>query len=296
MLFLGEVSALTAALLWAVTSLIYASVSQQIGSVQVNVNRMVFSIGWFIPALFFLQIPLELSWSQFGYLVLSSIVGLVFGDTFLFKAFQQMGARISMLIMALAPAIGAILAYLFLREVLSGWAVVGIGVTLCGVALVVLERAPTTPNYLAVTKLGLLYAFLGALGQGGGVVLAKKAFTEAPLNGFVASFVRISVALVVMLPIFAATGHYTNPVKIFGRNKKMLGIMLIGSFLGTFLGITLSLIAVAHTKVGIASTLIGTSPVLMLPIVRIVQQEHLSWKAIVGAIIAVIGVGMLFLL
>ncbi len=293
--FLGEVSALTAALLWAATSLIYASASKKIGSVQVNVNRMLFSIGWFVPALFLLRIPLTLSRSQLVNLVLSSIVGIVFGDTFLFKAFQQMGARISMLIMSLAPAIGAILAYVFLRETLTGWAVVGIGMTLGGIALVVLERAPSTPNYMTITKLGILYAVFGALGQGGGVVLAKKAFAEAPLDGFLASFIRIGVALTVMLPMFAITGHYSNPITLFGRDKKLLSIMLIGSFFGTFLGITLSLIAVAHTKVGIASTLIATSPVLMLPIVHFVQKEALSWKAIAGAMIAVVGVGMLFM-
>ena len=296
MLLLGEISALTAALLWAATSLVYASVSKKIGSVQVNINRMIFSIGWFVPTLMLFQIPLRLSRSQLVYLILSSIVGIVFGDTFLFKAFERIGARLSMLIMALAPAIGAVLAYLFLQETLSVWAVMGIGATLCGVALVVLERAPETPGYVSVTKLGIFYALLGALGQGGGVVLAKKAFADGPLNGFVASFVRIGVAIVVMLPVFAASGHYTNPIKVFGRDKKLLAIMLVGSFFGTFLGITLSLLAVAYTKVGIASTLIATSPVLMLPMVRIIQQEQLSWKAIMGAIIAVAGVGMLFML
>jgi drug/metabolite transporter (DMT)-like permease len=292
--FIGEISALTAALLWAATSLIYASVSTKIGSVQVNVNRMLFSIGWFVPALLILRIPLSVSRSQLLFLVLSSIVGIVFGDTFLFKAFQQMGARISMLIMSLAPAIGAILAYVFLQEMLSGWAVVGIGITLCGIALVVLERTPATPHNVKVTRTGVLYALFGALGQGGGAVLAKKAFAEAPISGFLASFIRIGAALVIMLPVTAMTGHYANPIKVFGRNKKLLVSLLIGSFIGTFLGITLSLIAVAHTKVGIASTLIATSPVLMLPIVRVVHKEILSWKAVAGAVAAVLGVGMLF--
>jgi drug/metabolite transporter (DMT)-like permease len=294
--FLGEISALTAALLWAATSLIYASISQKIGSVQVNVSRMLFSIGWFVPALILLRIPLELSWPQFLYLTLSSLVGIVFGDTFLFKAFQHIGARVSMLIMSLAPAIGAMLAYWFLAETLSRWAVIGMSITLAGIALVVLERAPAAPDYVGVTKLGILYALCGALGQGGGAVLAKKAFAAGPLNGFVASFVRIGVALVMMLPVFAASGHYRNPITVFGQQKRLLPPMLIGSFFGTFLGITLSLLAVAYAKVGIASTLIATSPVIMLPIVRFVHHERLSWKAIVGAVIAVAGVGMLFLM
>lgn len=293
--FIGEISALTAAVLWAITSLIYASVSQKLGSVQVNISRMLFSIGWFVPALALLRIPLELSWPQFAYLVLSALVGIVFGDTFLFKAFQHIGARVSMLIMSLAPAIGALLAYLFLGETLSGWAILGIVVTLGGIALVVLERAPATPDYVAVTKLGLVYALCGALGQGGGTVLAKKAFALGPLNEFVASFVRIGAALVIMLPVFAAAGHYQNPIPVFRQHKRFLMPMLVGSFFGTFLGITLSLLAVAYTKVGIAATLVATSPVLMLPMVRVAYHEQLSWKAILGAVIAVAGVGLLFM-
>jgi drug/metabolite transporter (DMT)-like permease len=293
--YIGELSALAAAALWAGTSMIYASVSTKIGSMQVNISRMLFSIGWFLLSLLVLRVPLTLSRSQFMYFILSSLVGIVFGDTFLFKAFQQIGARISMLIMSLAPAIGAVLAYIFLQEQLSWWALCGIVMTLGGIALVVLERAPSTPTYIRVTKLGILYAFCGALGQGIGVVLAKKAFAEGPVDGFLAAFIRIVVALIVLLPLAGMTGHYSNPVKVFGRKKKMLFSMIIGSFLGTFLGITLSLVAVAYAKVGIASTLIATSPVLMLPMVRFVLKETLSWKAIVGAVFAVIGVALLFL-
>lgn len=293
--FLGELSALSAACLWAGTSLIYASVTTKIGSVQVNITRMIFAILWFLLSIPVLDIPIHLSRTQMLNLVFSAIVGIVFGDTFLFKAFQQIGARISMLIMTLSPAISAVLAYIFLQERLSRWVIIGMIVTICGIALVVLERtAPASSSY-TITKIGLLYAFLGALGQGGGVVLAKKAFAEGPIHGLVAALIRISAALIVMLPAAIATDRYPNPLKIFKKHKKIFIPLLIGSFSGTYLGITLSLVAVAHTKVGIASTLIATSPVVMLPMVRLVYKEVLSWKAIVGAFVAVGGVAMLFL-
>lgn len=295
MSFIGELCALSAALLWAGSALIFASVSARIGSVQANINRMVVAIFFLIVSLYFLNIPIRLSPTQALHLAFSAVVGIVFGDTFLFKAFQQIGARISMLIMSLAPAIGAILAYIFLREVLSLWAIIGMIVTLGGIAIVVLEREPSIPSHHPATKIGILFAFLGALGQGGGVVLAKKAFAEGPIHGFVATLIRLSVALLVLLPVAIITRRYHNPVKIFAQDRKILVQLLLGGFFGTYLGITLSLIAVAHTKVGIASTLIATSPVLMLPMVKLIYKEVLSWKAIAGAFIAVAGVAMLFL-
>jgi len=295
MSFLGELSALSAAGLWAGTSLIFASVTAKISPVQVNINRMAFAVCLFFFSIFTLHIPIQLSRTQVVNLVLSGIVGLVFGDTFLFKAFQQIGARISMLIMSLAPAISAVLAYIFLQEFLSLWAIVGMIVTLGGIALVVLERtAPVTARY-PITKIGLWCALLGALGQGGGVVLAKKAFMEGPIHGLVAALIRISAALIILIPAALATGRYPNPIKFFAHRRRILLLLVVGSVFGTYFGITLSLVAVACTKVGIASTLMATSPVMMLPLVRIVHKEILSWKAIVGACVAVGGVAMLFL-
>lgn len=292
--FIGELSALLAAGLWAGTSMIYAAVSEKIGSVQVNINRMLFSLGWFVLAFWLLHTPLAVSRTQLLYLVLSSLVGIIFGDTFLFKAFQEIGARISMLIMSISPAIGAVLAYIFLHEILSWWAIFGMIITMGGIALVVLERTPTVPSAYKLTKPGLLYAFLGALGQGGGIVLSKVAFAEGEIHGLLAAFIRIAVALLVMLPAAQLAGHYVNPWTALRAHRRLLVLLMIGSFLGTFLGITLSLVAVAYTHVGVASTLIAMSPVLMLPMVRMISNERLSWKAIIGAVIAVSGVALLF--
>jgi drug/metabolite transporter (DMT)-like permease len=70
---------------------------------------------------------------------------------------------------------------------------------------------------------------------------------------------------------------------------------VLGSILGPFLGISFSLIAVKHTNVGIAATIMAITPILMLPLVRIVYKEKLNWRAIVGAFTAVAGVAILFL-
>jgi len=107
--------------------------------------------------------------------------------------------------------------------------------------------------------------------------------------------IRISAALIILIPAALATGRYPNPIKFFAHRRRILLLLVVGSVFGTYFGITLSLVAVACTKVGIASTLMATSPVMMLPLVRIVHKEILSWKAIVGACVAVGGVAMLFL-
>jgi drug/metabolite transporter (DMT)-like permease len=91
------------------------------------------------------------------------------------------------------------------------------------------------------------------------------------------------------------TGRYRKPVAVFSKDPKALLYTIIGSILGPYLGITFSLIAIQHTKVAIASTIMAMPPIIMLPLVKHFFKEQLTWKRIVGAVIAVGGVAVLFL-
>ena len=121
------------------------------------------------------------------------------------------------------------------------------------------------------------------------------AFTEGHITGFVATFIRVFSSVIIMLPILLLLNKYKNPFRIFGNNKSAFGTTLLGTILGPFLGITFSLIAVENTKVGIAATLMSTMPIIMLPMVKYIYKEKLSWRAITGAVIAVAGVALIFL-
>lgn len=292
--FIGELSALVTALLWSGSSFAFTAATLKLGSLQVNINRMIFATGFLGITILLFGLSVNVSLNQVIYLAISGIIGLVFGDSFLFKAFQHIGARLSMLLMSLAPAIAAILAYFFLNEVLSTPGIVGIFVTLFGVAIVVFERNETPSSNYKISKIGILFGLLAAAGQGVGLVFAKQAFELGNINGFVASFIRVSISMLLIFTVAAAVRKYKNPFKVFSNDKKALLFVLIGSVIGPFLGITFSLIAVANTKVGIASTIMATIPVVMLPMVKIIYKEKLSVKAILGAFLAVIGVAILF--
>jgi drug/metabolite transporter (DMT)-like permease len=143
--------------------------------------------------------------------------------------------------------------------------------------------------------LGIFYGILGALGQAIGMIFAKLAFEESDINGFLATFVRLFAAAILILPVSILLRRYKNPVKLYTADRKGLILTFGGTFFGPFLGITLSLVAISNTSVGIASTLMATVPVLMLPIGKFVFKDHINLKAIIGALIAVAGVAILFL-
>ncbi len=295
MRWVGELSAVGTAGLWAATSVLFTAAVGRIGAVQVNVSRLAVASLLRAGTIAAAGLPLGLTARQAWLLVASGVVGLVFGDSFLFKAFDLVGARTSMLIMSLAPALAALLAFAFLGETLSGLAIAGTGLTLAGVAAVVWERSGTTDAAARRRPLGAVFALLGALGQAGNLVLAKLAFREGPIDDFVASFVRIASSVCLLAPAAALAGRFHAPWRVFRADRRALVLVLLASVGGSYLGITLSLVAVKHADVGIAATLMATVPVLMLPMSRLVDRERLSWRAVGGAFVAVAGVAILFL-
>ncbi len=293
--FIGELSALLTAFLWSGSAIAFASATQRAGSFQVNVTRLILATLYLVLLIAALQLSIDLSLNQILYLSLSGVIGLTLGDTFLFKAFQEIGARVTMLIMSIAPAIAALLAYFVLGETLTVVGVCGIAITLAGVSIVVLDRGGDVSKRITLTTSGIVFAILAAAGQGAGLVFAKVAFSESSVNGFVATAVRIIASLVVLLPVAIFTKRYSSPVRMFVQNRKAFWLTALGSVFGPFLGISFSLIAIEHTKIGIAATIMALVPILMLPLVRFIYKEKLTWRAIVGAFTAVAGVAVLFL-
>lgn len=301
--FVGELAALATAFCWAITSYAFTNVSRRVGAIQVNIDRMAFASILLFLIIFVSGISLHLSFNQISNLVISGILGLVLGDSFLFKSFQLIGARLGIILMASVPVLSSILAFFFLNEVISYLGMFGMVLTIAGILIVVSEKKTGETNSITFNKLGIFYGFLGALGQASGLIFAKFAFLEnaalngqgGELNGFAASFIRLFSASIIILPLASMFKRYKNPIRIYSKDKYSAKVILIGTIFGPVLGITGSLVAIAYAKVGIASTLMATMPIIMLPISRFYFKEKLDWKAIAGAFVAVIGAAIIFL-
>ena len=293
--FAGELSALLTALLWSGTSIAFTEASIRVGSVTVNMTRLILALVYLLITILLMGGTPHLSGTQVLNLSISGLIGLVFGDTYLFKAYQHIGARISMLMMSLAPPISAVLAYFVLGETVSLLGILGILITITGIALVVLTRKENPTSDYKISKVGIFYAFLGAVGQAAGLIFAKLAFNEGEIDGFTATFIRIFASALVMYPVLLLANVYRPPIKTYLKNKKAFVFTVVGSIIGPYLGITFSLIAIKYTKIGIAATLMATVPIIMLPLVRYYYKEKLSASSVIGAVLAVAGIAILFL-
>ena len=293
--FIGEISALITAVLWSATSICFSEATHRVGPIYVNITRMVIALCYLLITFIFIDFKFDLSLRQIIYLAISGFIGLVFGDTFLFKAFKSIGARLSMLIMALVPAMSAVMALIFFGETVSMIGIIGMIVTIAGIVLVVMKREEKPTSTYKIEYVGIFYAILGAAGQAGGLIFAKFALNEGEINSFFATFMRLLSAVIILYPLASMTNRFKNPIKVFANDKSAIIFTSIGAFIGPFLGITFSIISITHAKIGIASTLMATVPIIMLPMVRYYYKEKLSWISILGACIAVAGVSLLFL-
>lgn len=78
------------------------------------------------------------------------------------------------------------------------------------------------------------------------------------------------------------------------KSSKGMQLTLVAAFLGPFLGVTLSMVAVTYAEAGVAQTLMSLMPVMIIPVVWFLYKQRTSWRGILGALIAVVGVAILF--
>lgn len=294
--YIGEISALTVALLWAANAIAFEDAGKRVGSLAVNYIRLVIGLIFLCIFTFFTRgyiFPSDASTHAWIWLSASGVVGCVIGDLLLFEAFIIIGARLSMLIMSIVPPVTAIIAWLVLKETMSGIEIIGMLLTVTGISIVILERGDgKTKIKISHSVFGLLCAVGGSLGQAGGLILSKYGMGD--YNVFAATQIRLISALIGFTFLFFIIRKWKNVLIGFKDKKAMVGITL-GSFLGPFLGISLSLLALQHANAGIVSTLIAVSPLLIIPMAVIFLKEKVNYKEIIGAVVCVSGVIIFFI-
>lgn len=298
-MLLGELAALATSLCWSFTSTFFTLAGRLVGSVVVNRVRLLLAVLFLTLTHLILRLPLPLHaepW-RWGWLALSGILGLALGDAFLFQAYIWIGPRLTMLLMSLAPVLGAVIAWFFLDEKLSAWQLAGIALTIAGIAWVIFDRAGAGSGRAHDRRhhlLGLLCGLGAATGQALGLIAAKKGLA-GNFPALSATLMRMVAAAAVLWAITLAWGQARATLHTLQQHPRSWRYLLGGALFGPFLGVTLSLVAVQRTEVGIASTLMALPPVFLLPISRVVFAERIGRRAVSGTALAVIGVVILAL-
>ncbi|HNR67773.1 MAG TPA: DMT family transporter [bacterium] len=293
--YLGELSALAAAFLWSGTVVLLEETGRRIGALVNNTARLLMGLALLCLTLWLQKgtlLPLHADQDQMIWLGLSGIVGLAIGDGALMIALLIIGSRRSTLLLSLAPPITTVLAWILLNESLPWLAVGGIAITIGGIFWVVTESNAAEPIRGSRTK-GILLGIAAAVGQALGTILVRFGF-RSEIDALSATILRMIPAVVVMLLVVILQGKIRDLWQVLKR-RRLLIAMIVASIGGPFLGVWLSIVAVKYTEAGIASTLLATVPVMVIPVIFFVYRIRPSWRAIIGTIITMVGIAMIFL-
>ena len=306
---IGELFAIGVAFLWSGSAIFFDYVNRTLSALNSNLIRFFF--GFFPITILLLCISGDFFFAHANFVSVlwiasAGFVGFVFGDYFLFASYKLIHASYTQLIMTLSPLFAALTGFLLLGERLTYNILLGMLVTLFGIALTIVRKPESAQKFgLAISKRGIFFAVLSALGQGVGLVLSKKGLAEYHLSAgaactdfyisIAATQIRIITGFVCfLLIVMLRRGGARDFVGSF-RHPKPVAASCAGAFLGLGVGVPLSLLALQYTQTAIVSTIIATVPIIILLYNRIFKKRKITVKEAVGVLLSVAGVAVLFL-
>ena len=312
MAHLGEIISLVVAVSWTATALFADEASHRLGSLTVNVIRLVLG-SVFLGLILWLTIgvpyPRYADGPTWLWLALSALVGYLFGDFCLFNSYLVIGARFGQLFMTLAPPMAAIAGWIMLGETLSWRSILAMLVTISGIAISILAKGQDKKMHFTLPLKGILLGLGAGAGQGVGLVLSKVGMQhyEAALPAdmpavmgtmmpFAATQIRAIVGglgFVIMLLIQRKGRHF---LEVTRSDRKGVRAAILTTLFGPVLGVSLSLMAVQYARAGIASTLMALTPVLIILPYAIIHKQRVKPKELLGVAVSMLGVAMFFLL
>ena len=289
--------AILAALCWSVSSLISADITRSIGAFAFNRIRLFFVSLMLIAYTFYLNTWETINLEFLITIVLSGIIGIFLGDTFLFVALQKIGPRRNNIIFSLAAPFTVVLNIIFLKQIMSFNQLIGCFIVFIGVVIAISYGDPSNKNHKwekieGSLYLGIIFGILAALCQAIGLIMMKP-ILNAGADPIASATIRTTISF-----IFLSLTFFVN-LEIF-KSKKKINLKIIyqsifSGFLGMALGMSLLLIALKNADAGIVATLSSTSPIIVLFLIWILTKKIPSLGAWLGTIIAILGTGLIFI-
>lgn len=302
---IGILAGVGASSFWVLTTIFFTAGGKRIGVTAVNTLRMIMAIvllGTTHLILFGKLVPDVATTEMWVSLALSGLIGLTICDQALFSAFLDIGPRKALLFMTTSPIFAAIFGYFILNETLGPTSIAGMLLTLAGIAWVVLERQETKPERAKHAVRGVILVIIGAICQPLGGMFSKigmgiGSMPEAEqVSPMAATLVRMVFGLFGMAPIVLISWRMVKKREQEEKSARWgsgVAFTFCGAVFGPYLGVWLSLVAMAFSPLGIAQTLLSLSPVMILPFVGRLYNEKLTKAAVLGAVVAVAGAAVI---
>lgn len=252
-------------------------------------------------------------------------MGYVIGDYCLMQGYIHIGSRFGQLFMTLSAPTAAITARLFLGEQMRPIAILGMIITLSGIAMSILAKDDATASShkvkLKLPVKGIFYASMAGIGQGVGLVLSKVgllhyeqsvlaaglSLSEVPSEAILHLSLNISMPFAAtMIRAYIGLAGFFLALVLFNKDglaqlnravhdRKAMGCVLGSTIFGPFIGVSASLLTTLYTSAGIAQTIFALTPILIIAPSALLFHQKVTVREVIGAVISVVGVAMFFI-
>lgn len=269
MLEIAHLFALGAALSWTISGIFGHAPALALGSLHFNRIRMIIASLWLVPMVIVSGADFQIATPHLIPIILSSFIGVVLGDYFLFIAMARLGPRLTGVLFAANAPIAAILGWLILSEAIGWNVVLAIILGFAGIVLAILygKRRHNTHIWEQVKHplwIGIGAGLLAALGQAAGVLILRPVMADGA-SPWTASLLRVMFA---SLCLWLTYPFDKEARRLSFRLEKRLVLSIIGNgFFGLSFGVALMLKALETGPVAEVSLLASISPVLVLPFI-----------------------------
>ncbi len=299
--YFGETIAILTALVWAISCQANSMTARAVGVGPLTLLRLPVSTVLLGSLCLITGARITFAPDAMLLLAISGVMGVSLCDPLFYIAAIRIGPRLALLVQSLSACITALLGALFLNEFIGprGW--LGILVATAGVTFAVTDGRNifSVPGRGVISKkelwIGVLLSFLSAVALALGFIFTKQALRVAEINTIWATLTRLFIGGA-LLWIFGLPRGWVGELITHITRKKDLPwrIAMIGLVIGA-IGTWFSVVAVKHTETGVAATLIGLEPIMIIPIATAVEKRMPGLRGILGAGLAFIGTALLLL-
>lgn len=287
---LSDLAALGAASCWALSAILGATPSRQLGSfgfTRIRLSVLSLLLGGFALANGSWQL---FSSSQLALLAASSLTGIFLGDTLMFAAMNRIGPRRTGLLFATHSVFSVSLGVLLLSETLSANAAIGsvlvFAGVLCAIAFGRRDAASHHWEHASGLKWGVLLGLGAALCQALGTLLAKPVMSTG-VDPVAANGLRIAVSCGAHWLLWASGNRHARLQSPLA--PRLFGQTVLNGLIGQGVGMTLVMLALQGGNVATVGMLSAMTPVLILPMLWVVMRQRPPALAWLGAAASVAG-------
>ncbi|MEM9629951.1 MAG: DMT family transporter [Pseudomonadota bacterium] len=236
----------------------------------------------------------SIDWSFWPAFAISSAIGVVLGNLAMIECLRLGGPRLTELLLCLKAPIVALLAYLWIGEVLGFGDLLGGALVIGGLLIAISYGGEDRQQHEIPGSQLVPVLMLGGMAagfQGLGFVALKPALASGAEPVAVAA-IRLSGAAILVLMAGTLRGAAgLRQVKQLHRKVSpyLLFRTIVPGVIGYVIASSLLLYAFANMEAAIATILGSLSPLFVLPILWLVEGKKPNTHSVLGAALAVMG-------